>query len=314
MGTLNLPLLTPTRTAFRLSAAHFVIKNSQGTQLAALDSDSNPDAQALTVSLTQGSYNVLLQDGWVLTSIAEDGTERQMRAALLSVNPQTFEIKASTPTSVSFTFSTESGTITIGNGPVNITFDVAPTPGSTQCYVTQGYGCPSGQTCLLADSTGRTFCASPGMLAVGSPCTSEQCVAGSQCMKLDADHPDDGVCTQFCDTSSTTFGCNCVNLGITNSSIGACVAPPASACDLLAQTGCADGQACQYTGGNFGTCGAPGTTGPGETCSAETCMAGYQCYGGLCRGFCDLRGSSNNCNFGFCTSAGTGFVGRCYYY
>ncbi len=115
----------------------------------------------------------------------------------------------------------------IGNGPVAITFDVSGTTGLPSCDI-RGFSCPFGQTCLLADANGRTFCAAAGTLPPGSPCTSEQCQAGSQCLNLDPDHPDQGTCAQFCDTSISTFGCNCQGLGISNSNAGFC-GPPMNA-------------------------------------------------------------------------------------
>lgn len=309
-GTLVLPLLSPTRGSFRLSSAHFVVTDQLGNQAATLDSDADPAAQALTVALTQGAYDLLLQDGWVLANVAEDGSESPVRAALLSSNPQSFAIRASVQTDIAYTFATETGTITIGTGPLSITFNVAPTTGSSVCDLSGG-GCQSGQVCLLADSSGRTFCASPGTLPVGSPCQSEQCVAGSQCLRLDPDHPDDGACTALCNTNVVTFGCRCISLGIGDGSAGVCSPPAANACDLLAPSGCPDGQACQYLGGSSGTCGVPGSTPRGFSCFSETCIAGSQCFNGECRAFCDLNNPFPTCQF-TCSNVGTGNVGRCF--
>jgi hypothetical protein len=307
-GTLSLPLLTP-RSAYRLRSAHFQVATQAGAPTATLDSDADPDAEALTITLTQGPYNVSLQGGWVLDRIADDGTETAVQAALTSPNPQQFQIQVSTQTNVSFTFATDAGTVVIGSAPLSITFNVG-TPTNTPCSPQQSFSCNSGQTCLLADSSGQTFCASAGSLPVGSSCTSEQCVAGSQCLRLDSNHPDQGICTQFCDTNFVPFGCNCIGLGLPNSNTGICGAPPASACDLLAQTGCADGQACQFLGGGFGSCGTPGTTPPRGSCSGQTCMEGYQCFDGECLPFCDTRnGFTSDC---FCENVNLGFVGLCF--
>lgn len=323
VGTLSLPLVTSSADAYRLSDATFVIETQVGTVVATLDSESDPDAQALTATLNQGNYAVGLEDGWVLSKIEVDGTETPVRAALLSVNPQLFKIKSSLETDLSFSFTTDLGTVTIGQGSVNIGVDVTDNTTGVGCYLVSGYynGCPSGQTCLLADQSGVTFCASPGSLPVGSACDTEQCVAGSQCFAMDPNDPEQGTCTAFCDTSSLLWGCNCLSLGINNSNAGICGAPPAGACDLLEQTGCAPGEACQYQGGNFGACGAPGATAQGQACSGETCAAGYQCYQGECQSFCDTRlGFSSNPDcinngyyYGYCYNAGTGYAGRCVY-
>ncbi len=214
VGMLRLPLVTPTQSSYRLHTATFVIKSISGTTIATLDSDTDPDAQALTVDLSPSSYTVLLQDGWELDSVAADGTETPIQAALISVNPQSFNIKSATDTDLTFIFTTANGVVNIGNGTANVTVDVTSNVGLTACNVAGGYynNCPSGQTCLLADATGRGFCGSAGKLPVGSLCSSEQCVVGSQCLKSDPSNPSQGICTKFCDTTATTFGCNCVSL------------------------------------------------------------------------------------------------------
>jgi hypothetical protein len=324
-GTLSLPLVTSSGAMYRLTDATFVIKSQAGTPVATLDSESDPDAQALTTALGQGHYNVRLQDGWVLNEVQADGTEAPVRAALISTNPQSFQITTGLDTDLSFSFTTDVGTVTIGEGTLNIGVDVAEDATGAGCNLISSYynNCPSGRTCLVAGESGETFCASPGSLPVGSACDTEQCVAGSQCFALDPNAPEQGACTQFCDTSYPLWECSCLSLGLDNSNTnaGICGAKPAGACDLLEQTGCAPGEACQYQGGSFGTCGAPGATAPGEACSGETCTLGYQCFNGACRSFCDTRlGSFNNpaCPnngyyYNYCEHVGTGHVGRCSY-
>ncbi|HTN83319.1 MAG TPA: hypothetical protein VL242_06530 [Sorangium sp.] len=312
-GTVSLPLVTSTGGNFRLHNATFSIDSMNGAHVATLDSESDPDAETLTATLFQGPYRVRLLDGWQLDRIEADGTESPVAAALVSQNPQIIDVDASATTDVSFTFTTGQGTIVLGDGAVDIQFDVTPNDGLAQCNLLYSYYCPSGQTCLLADASGRTFCASPGTLPVGSPCTSDQCVAGAQCLKVDQDNPEQGVCTQFCNVNDTTFGVNCLSLGLDDSSVGFVGPAPVGTCDLLAQTGCAEGEACQYSGGSFPSCGIPGTTPPGGACSGETCGAGYQCYNGTCREICDARVTypgTPGCYY--CYNVGTGNAGRCY--
>ncbi|WP_437670717.1 hypothetical protein [Sorangium sp. So ce131] len=317
VGRVSLPLVTSAGGDFRLQGAVFSIHSTNGVHAATLESDSDPYATALTASLFQGPYTVRLEDGWALARIEADGTESPVSAALVSQNPQSFEVGAAATTEISFTFTTGQGAITLGDGAVDIRFDVASSEGLGQCelipyYYYYGNGCPSEQTCLLADSTGRTFCASPGSLPVGSPCTSDQCVEGAQCLKVDPENPDQGTCVKFCRVSSGTFGVNCMSLGLPDSDIGFEGPAPEGTCDLLAQTGCAAGEACQYAGGSFATCGVPGTTPAGAACSGETCGAGYQCYSGTCRKICDARNyytGTSGCYY--CNNVGTGNAGRC---
>ncbi|WP_437752263.1 hypothetical protein [Sorangium sp. So ce1389] len=315
-GMVSLPLVTSAGGDYRLHNAVFSIHSTNGALAATLDSESDPDAEALTATLFQGPYTVRLEDGWELDRIEADGTESPVSAALVSRNPQSFEIGAGATTGVSFTFTTGQGSITLGDGSVDVSFDVASNEDLGQCQLVSSYYysyCPSGQTCLLADSSGRTFCASPGALPVGSPCSSDQCVAGAQCLKVDQDNPDQGTCVKFCRVSAGTFGVNCLSLGLPDSDIGFEGPAPEGTCDLLTQTGCAEGEACQYAGGSFASCGVPGTTPAGGACSGETCGAGYQCYGGTCRKICDASDYYNGTSgCYYCYNVGTGNAGRCY--
>ena len=312
VGSVSLPLVTPTQTTHRLHGATFVVSTQNGTQVASASSDTDPDAQALVVPLVQGTYSVKLQDGWSLDSVAADGTETPVHAALISQNPQSFVIHAATDTHVTFMFTTDSGVVVIGNGNGNIEIGVTPNTGLNNCDPLSSYYnyCPTGQSCLLADATGRGFCAVTGSLPVGSPCSSEQCVAGAQCLETDPSQPGQAFCTKFCDTAASPFGCNCVSLGYANSNLGICAAPPAGSCNPITQTGCATGEACQYQSGSFGTCGTAGTTPVGASCTGETCVAGASCYSGVCRNYCDTSvWYTPGC---YCYSAGTGPVGRCF--
>ncbi|WP_437566752.1 hypothetical protein [Sorangium sp. So ce542] len=318
VGMVSLPLVTSAGGELRLHGAVFTIHSTNGAHAATLDSESEPGAETLTATLFQGPYTVRLADGWELARVEPDGTESPVSAALLSPNPQTFEISASAMTDISFTFTTGHGTITLGDGSVGISFDVAPNDDRGECNLVSSYYydsyCPAGQTCLLADSSGRTFCASPGSLPVGSPCTSDQCVAGAQCLKVDPANPDQGSCVKFCRVSSTTFGVNCLSLGLPDSDLGFEGPAPEGTCDLLTQTGCAEGEACQYTSGSFPSCGVPGSTPPGGACSGETCEAGYDCHYGTCRKICDASTwyvGQQGCYY--CENVGTGNAGRCYY-
>ncbi|AUX27469.1 uncharacterized protein SOCEGT47_080600 [Sorangium cellulosum] len=311
VGTLSVPLVTSEGGDFRLHNAVFTVQSTSGAHAATLDSESDPDAATLTATLFQGPYRVRLEGGWDLARIEADGTESPVSAALISPNPQSFTISASETTDISFTFTTGQGTITLGNGSVDIGFAVAPNEGLGQCNLLSS-SCASGQTCLLADATGRAFCASPGSLPVGSPCSSDQCVAGAQCLKVDEDDPEQGSCVKFCRVSSATFGVNCMSLGLPDSNIGFVAPAPEGTCDLLAQTGCAEGEACQYSGGSFATCGAPGTTPAGGACTGETCGAGYQCYNGVCTQICDTRNYYvGRADCMYCNNVGTGNAGRC---
>jgi hypothetical protein len=319
-GQLRLPLLTTNTDTFRLSQALFQLESASGNRLLTLDSDIDPEAEQLEAELAEGSYRSLLDSGWVLQRIADDGTAVPVNAALLTPNPTPFEIRNDRITDVNYTFSTDQGSITLGEGQVRITLDVTAQPIPISCSPLNNFGCPQGQTCLLAGDAEATYCASSGTLPVGAECSSEQCVAGAQCLALDADEPTRRTCTRFCSMFNNEFGCNCTSAGASDENLGVCGPLPPGACDLLTQTGCAPGQACQHTSGAFGSCGPAGIRGQRELCNNDSdCAPGFDCFNGFfgqgaCSAFCDIQqGQFEACSeFGtFCSSVGTGTIGRC---
>lgn len=321
-GELALPLVSGAHGSFRLRQAVFDITSRTGTTSLSLDSEADSSSDSLGAELPQDGYSVLLEDGWLLERLAETGEITEEHAALISANPLDFDILDGRVTQLTYTFTTNEGLVSFGAGALEI--GVAVTNVSHQpCELTNPGSCPSGQTCLLADDSGQTFCAEPGSLPVGSTCNSEQCIAGAQCLKVDAADPQRSVCARFCSPGTIEFGCECRSLSF-DSATGVCDPPPFPTCDPLMQTGCADAEACQYTGGNFAVCGAPGTGQVGDSCLGETCAAGLDCYGdqpefgvsGRCRRFCDTR--FDICPYFYypyytsCSDVGTGNVGRCF--
>jgi hypothetical protein len=318
VGSLFLALVTPDAVKYRLRDATFEVVRG-GAVVASLDSEDDPDAESLTAELNPGQYQVTLGSGWVLERLAENGTGTPVRAALISPNPAFFSVRNGRATTIAYTFTTSSGTVTFGEGSVSIRLGVADPGSLSSCDVANQQGCPSGQHCLLADGSGQTFCATPGNLAVGARCSSEQCVFGAQCLDLnEADTVQAGACTQLCNPLFPPFGCDCLGLSFADD-VGVCGPPPESACDLLDPASCPSGQTCQYPGGAFGVCGTPGTGTEGSQCFGETCAAGLDCYGddpaqgfsGTCYRFCDVQSPSSVCEF--CYDVGTGPAGRCFF-
>jgi hypothetical protein len=315
LGSLYLPLITPDAIRYRLRDATFEIERA-GAVVVSLDSDADPDAEALTAELSPGQYQIRLGGGWALERLEENGSATPVRAALISPNPAVFSVRNGRVTNVAFTFTTSSGSVTFGEGSVSVRLGVADSAALTTCDIANQAGCASGQHCLLADGSGQTFCATPGDLAVGARCSSEQCVFGAQCLDLnESDAIQASACTQLCNPLFPPFGCDCLGLSFADD-VGVCGPPPESACDLLDPAGCPAGQACQFPGGSFGVCGTPGTLTEGSSCFGEVCAAGFDCYGddpalgfaGTCYRFCDVQEPA--CEF--CFDVGTGSVGRCF--
>lgn len=315
-GRLRLELVTQGSSQHRLNNARFSVTRA-GVEIEELDSGANPDVGELQLEVEQGTYQVELQAGWSLDQLDEAGQSvGEVRAVLVSTNPATVTVRNGGISTVGFSFTTVGGRITFGVGGIRVRIAYVDSVALSSCDLARPFSCPSGQSCLLADESGTTFCVSAGSLEVGESCDAEQCVAGAQCLALDPEEPDNATCTAYCDPGTPSFGCDCRGLSL-NSGVGVCGAPPEGTCDLLAQTGCEDGVACQYDGGSFGFCGDPGELFEGSSCfGASDCQAGLDCFGyepefgqpGICLGFCDL--SAPDCEF--CNDVGTGNVGRCY--
>lgn len=310
LGALSVSLVTTVASEHRLRGAIFSVDRA-GVTVTTLDAEAAVDAEALRAELPPGPYRLTLGGGWWLERLQEDGSAALVHAALISPNPVAFEVHGGRVTRVAFTFTTPTGTLTLGQGSVEVRLGVVDPASLAACDVASQTGCAAGQHCLLG--AGQAFCATPGELPVGATCSAEQCVAGAQCLALAPGSP--RTCTALCDPSLPAYGCDCV--GVTGlDAVGVCGPPPPSACDLLDPGGCPDGQVCQYPGGSFGVCGAPGAQPEGGLCFGEECEAGLDCYGdepafgvpGTCLRFCDLL--APECEL--CFGTGTGDAGRCF--
>lgn len=127
-------------------------------------------------------------------------------------------------TELVFTFATNQGRVTLGEGDVSVGLDVVNAKTLTDCNLLDQSTCPTGQTCLLADDEGETFCAAFGQVEVGQPCDSDQCVAGAQCLATGDDAGAQRECTQFCDPHANAPVCDCRALSF-DEDVGVCVGP-----------------------------------------------------------------------------------------
>lgn len=314
VGSLSVPLVTPDSALYRLRQAVFEVERS-GAVVLTLDSEANPDADALTGELDPGQYQVRLNPGWALEQLDSEGAASPVRAALISPNPVGFGVRDGRVTTVAFTFTTSAGVVQLGAGGVSVRLGVMDPASLGSCDIVNQAGCADGQHCLIGSPDGKTFCATVGELPLGAACSSEQCVFGAQCLGLDAAAPERTTCTALCNPLSPSFGCDCRGL-LLGDDVGVCGPPPPGTCDLLDPASCPAGQACQYPGGSFGVCGTAGRLGEGESCFGEECQAGLDCFGdepnlgftGTCYRFCDVQAPS--CEF--CFEVETGSVGRCF--
>jgi sugar lactone lactonase YvrE len=113
-----MPLVATTNGhTYRLRDATFTIS---GPTSVVLDSETQPDADGLSASLTTGTYTVTLSGSWFLERLDASGPV-QVDATLTSPNPATFDVTAGATASISFAFSTDGIAVATGsNGAVNI--------------------------------------------------------------------------------------------------------------------------------------------------------------------------------------------------
>jgi hypothetical protein len=110
---------------YRLRQATFTISGPTST---VLETETQPDAPALTAMLDVGSYSVTLSGPWFLEREDASGPVH-VDATLTSPNPATFTITAGATTGVPFQFSTDGTAVTIGTGMVSVTTVVTETTG-----------------------------------------------------------------------------------------------------------------------------------------------------------------------------------------
>jgi hypothetical protein len=78
-GTVQLALTTGGAQRFRLSAAEFAVQDAGGAVLLMLDSEADPDSEALEGELPQGSYAISLAPGWILDRRAKTVSSSKFR-------------------------------------------------------------------------------------------------------------------------------------------------------------------------------------------------------------------------------------------
>jgi len=143
MGKLALPLVSngPSGTQYRLREAIFDINptywnygyagaggvGGTGSPLSmVVDSEEDPDADSIQVSLENGNYQVYLRDGWYLEKI-ENGEAEPVEATLLSSNNQWIYVNPRQTSTVSFQFGIGERSVWL-NGNLNIELDIYEDP------------------------------------------------------------------------------------------------------------------------------------------------------------------------------------------
>jgi hypothetical protein len=175
------------------------------------------------------------------------------------------------------------------------------------CELTDPTSCGSGMGCLLQPdgSDGlTTMCFTAGTGTDGTACDptmAGQCAEGFGCS-------DDRFCREWCCSSTDCAPGQICNQFAGANGAGICAVP--ASCDLVAQTGCDEGEECNILDSATGalTCDPAGTATEGQSCAARNaCVAGMTCIGdpGLCRAYCDM-GAETPCPTDFMCAGLTG--------
>lgn len=117
--SLNLQGVAPNGTVYQLRQATFTINTTPPTILNS--DDSLPTATALSTTLTEGSYLVTLQPGWLLDKVDPIfGTSTPVQATLVSANPAVAFVQAGNTKNVTFQFESSGAVITTGTLAIGI--------------------------------------------------------------------------------------------------------------------------------------------------------------------------------------------------
>ncbi len=184
-------------------------------------------------------------------------------------------------------------------------------PSDPLCDPVTGLGCGTDGWCVLQGDVPRCV-SSAGDGAEGAPCDSVRaCRVGLACFQVGGR----AVCLRpCCEESTCGFGARCV----AGARLANGMEPPwgrcttARRCDVLAQSGCSDGEGCYIVDASGTTsCRPAGRGGAGDPCrQQEDCRPGFYCGGALgegrCVRICALDGSDGGCpsEEGSCVRAG----------
>jgi hypothetical protein len=308
-GTVSLALVSGVDGEYRLRHARFEFTADFASISETLDSEIDPDATTLSLALAQGSYSVDLLNGWALERL--EGSEFvPIRAALLTPNPRTVRVRHGRVSPLTYTFTTDGGEVTFGEGSVSVEVGVVDPTLLEPCDLLDPGSCPDGQTCLMADADGNTFCADAGSTAAGDACDGQQCVSGAQCLNLDPEDPDAASCARFCDPSAPPFDCECRSLSFSEE-VGVCV--PSNLQRVVYEHSFAQGSRTSFEscsawhdfrnrleGGSYSSVTLAGTFAPGGTTCSDPAAATEICNslaaGVSARVVCD----GHLWNVGFC--------------
>ena len=144
-------------TLFRLRDAVVTVQGPDSTLF--FDSEADPDATSFSAVVPAGFYSSFLQEGWRLERV--DTGKAVADAALISANPDFFEVVEGDRTRVALRFSAGPDVIVTDPGLLEIVLEVEEeATASTEC--TSDADCDSSQVCCIAGFVGSCRTLEPG--------------------------------------------------------------------------------------------------------------------------------------------------------
>jgi hypothetical protein len=144
-------------TLFRLRDAVVTVQGPDQTLF--FDSEADPDATSFSAVVPAGLYSSFLQEGWRLERV--DNGKAVVDAALISPNPEFFDVFEGERTRVALRFRAGQDVVVTDPGLLEIVLEVEEEPSaSTQC--SSDADCGPSQVCCLAGFLGSCQTLAPG--------------------------------------------------------------------------------------------------------------------------------------------------------
>jgi hypothetical protein len=181
VGTVALPLVTQTNGhTYRLRNPFIIIS---GPTFAQLFDSGDPTQTALSATLSTGSYQAFLLNGWSLERDDGTGTFAPVTAMLASSSSVAFTIFNGTTSTISFEFQTDGVIVTVGSGALRVTATVNEIGATCTPF---GADCGAGTWCPPTTLTGAArACIVEGGTPLGAACASPlDCAANASCFDL----------------------------------------------------------------------------------------------------------------------------------
>jgi hypothetical protein len=144
-------------TLFRLRDAILTVQGPEQTLF--FDSEQDPDATSFSAVVPAGGYSSFLQEGWRLERV--ETMKTVANSALLSPNPDFFEVLAGERTLVSLRFRAGPDVVVTDPGLLEIQLEVEEEPSASTLCSTDA-DCPASQVCCISGFLGSCQALEPG--------------------------------------------------------------------------------------------------------------------------------------------------------